>query len=321
MPLQIEVSGVAPLRCLLCLLLALTPLWSQPLGRSRGSLAVFYYAQNEAAAGVALDAASSALPALESALGIHYAKPSDRPSIRLDIARSQDDFNRLVGTAMKPWVQGVALGRERRIVLKALLPPTLRRVTAHELTHILLDELAAELHAEPPRWLHEGLAKYAADDFSEGDREVLGQAVVQRRLLTIAQMEQAFRGKREQVELAYAQSYTLVDYLHGLRSDGGLTQFLRELALTGDTDRALLRTYGLTRPDIELAWHAKIQEMYLSHGLPFLSEGIILLTMGVLFLVVHAVNTRRRRLIRERLQEEERLRRMFLLDDRPHDDS
>ncbi|MEN6305839.1 MAG: peptidase MA family metallohydrolase [Armatimonadia bacterium] len=311
---------MAPLRYL-CLLLALTPLWAQPLGRSRDSLTVYYSPQDEVAAGVVLDAASSGLPILESALGLHYSRASDRRQIRIDIVRSQDEFNRLVGTTMKPWVQGAALGGQRRIVLKSLLPQTLRLVTVHELTHVLLDELATELHADPPRWLHEGLAKYAADDFSEGDREVLGQAVVQRRLLTIAQVEQAFQGKREQVELAYAQSYTLVDYLHGLRSDGGLKQFLGELALTGDTDRALLRTYGRTRPEIETAWHQKIQEMYLSHGLPFFTEGIILLIMGVLFLIVHGVNTRRRRLIRERLQEEERLRRMFLLDDRSHHDS
>ncbi len=311
-----QVSAVATLArraswwCLPALLAACqltSPCLAQLRGLQKGNLTAYYEARDEEFAEEALHAAVAALPTLQDALGI---RSEHSPAISLIVTRDDQQFDGYVGEKMPPWVQGVALPG-RRIVLRTLAPAVMRTVTAHELTHVLLDEIADGVGIDPPRWLHEGLAKYAADDFSQADREVLGRAVLEGRLLSLEQLDTAFGGEREQVSLAYAESYTFVRFLHDRRPDGGIAQLLRNLGLTHDMSRALLRTYGRTEPELEKAWLQQVSRDYLRHGLPFPGELLILVAMGVLFLLVHLANRRRRRAIRARLQEEERLRRIF----------
>ncbi len=280
---------------------------AQLRGLEKDGLIVFYEPPHEDAARQALMAAAEALPTLESALGLLH-NPQRRISIIL--AGTQRDFERYAGQQMKPWTLGVALPG-RRIVVKMLSPSSLRRVLVHELTHVLLEETAQQYGVEPPRWLHEGLAKLAADDFSQKDREILGQAIVQGRLLSLEELDEAFAGSWEKASLAYAQSYTFVRFLDNLRPAGGLADFLHNLALTQSVSRALLRTYGAPRETLEKAWLEQIQREYLRHGLPAPGDLALLLLLGGLFLVVHLLNRRRRRIIRQRLQEEERLRRIL----------
>jgi hypothetical protein len=272
---------------------------------------VSYNREDEAFARTALDAAKTVLPTLAGALGLSRERPGRELPIRIDIARRNRDFDQLVGQKTKPWVEGMALGGERRIVLKTLAPAVMRTVTAHELVHVLLDTAAQELGVEPPRWLHEGLAKLSADDFTQNDREVLGQAVLDHKLIPLSQLDAAFGGNSDQESLAYAESYTLVRFLHELQPGGGVKQLLANLALTGDVNRALLRTYGQPAVQLEREWLQQTQTTYLKHGIPLTVELGIFAAMAVLALAAYAVQAGRRRLIRERLQEDERLRRMF----------
>ena len=100
-------------------------------------------------------------------------------------------------------------------------------------------------------------------------------------------------------------------YLHELQPGGGLAQFLRDLGYTGDVDRALLRTYGKPAKVLESAWLQQVGGEYLKHGLGPFSDTWIFAVMAVIFVGVYFVHRRRARLIRERMQEDERLRRMF----------
>ncbi len=149
---------------------------------------------------------------------------------------------------------------------------------------------------------------------------MLGQAVRERRLIRLADLEAAFRGNREQVALAYAQSYTLVRYLYELQPGGGLGDFLENLALTNDVNRALLRTYGKTAPELEAAWLQQVRDEYRGHGWDLVTESLIFGAMALLFVVVYLISLRRRREIRERLQEEDNLRRMFAVVDDDEDE-
>jgi len=283
---------------------------AQLRGLEKDGLIVFYEPPHEDAARQALMTATEALPTLESALGLLH-NPQRRISIIL--AGTQRDLARYAGQQMKPWTLGVALPG-RRIVVRMMSPSSLRRVLVHELTHVLLEEITTQYEVEPPRWLHEGLAKLAADDFSQREREILGRAIVHGRLLSLEELDEAFLGTWEQASLAYAQSYTFVRFLDNLRPAGGLADFLHNLALTQNISRALLRTYGAPREALEKAWLEQIQQEYLRHGLPAPGDLALLLLLGGLFLVVHSLNKRRRRKIRQRLQEEERLRRIWGLD-------
>jgi hypothetical protein len=323
-PLPREVPGMAALGRV-CLVLVLAGLATAVAAQSGlrslrdAGVTVYFQERDERFAVVALEAAVAALPTLEVALLESPPRPDERPSISIQVVRSMDEFNRIVGQPMKPWTQGVALPG-RRIVVQTLAPVTMKVVVAHELTHVILDEVAERLDVEPPRWLHEGLAKLSTQDFTENDREVLGQAVREGRLIRLADLETAFGGNREQVALAYAESYTLVRYLYELQPGGGLGSFLKNLALTGEVNRALLRTYGKTAAELEAAWLQQVRDEYRGHGWDLVTESLIFAVMALLFVVVYLISLRRRREIRERLQEEDHLRRMFAVVDDDDDD-
>ncbi len=80
-----------------------------------------------------------------------------------------------------------------------------------------------------------------------------------------------------------------------------------DLSSTGDLDRAFVRTYGLTRQQIEGEWLAQIRGEYLVAGMPLSTELLIGSIMGSLFLIGVIVQVRRRKAIRRRMEEEERL--------------
>ena len=277
-------------------------------GMATAHVVVYYDPADEQTARIAAEAAEEALPMLTGALGLAIDDLEQRP-IRIDIARTYRAMNELVGRPMSPWVRGVALPG-RRIVVKSLIEPVLREVVAHEVTHVLLEETLGEQGIEVPRWLHEGLAQFANQDLSPGYRQVLGEASVAGRLMDIEQMEAAFSGSKAEVALAYAQSYTLARFLHELEPDGGFRTYLQHLQVTGDPDRAFIRTYGMTRQEIERKWRTQVRIEFLRDGIPLTAEVVIFGAMAVLVIVALLAQKRRRRIIRERLQEEERLRRI-----------
>jgi len=136
-------------------------------------------------------------------------------------------------------------------------------------------------------------------------KRVLGHAAVANELMDIAATEQAFSGTSQQVALAYAQSYTLVEYLHGLRPRGGIGAFIENLSITADLDRAMIRTYSMTRGEIEREWLQRIRSEYLNAAFPPHAELVIFAAMALLFLGVVVVQKRRRAAIRRRMMIEE----------------
>ena len=145
---------------------------------------------------------NEALTRLERMLDIELEERVD-----VYIVRSQDEFNDLTGGQNKPWIIGRALPGRMRLVVKPMGPQRLPPLLAHELAHIMLDLRMGEKAYVLPRWLHEGIAKYAANDFDAADRQVIGQAALADELLTLDELE-AFGGDRDE-GACIRESYTL----------------------------------------------------------------------------------------------------------------
>lgn len=271
-----------------------------------------YWPQLQTQADQTAAAAQAALPRLRQALDL---PPGERIDIHL--ARTTKEFRRLTGGSDPNLVLGEAFPEQRRIVLQPLTGEPLRRLVVHELMHILLQDKVAETGANPPRWLHEGLAKYAAEDFSPTDRMLLTDAVNRGKLIPLRELDRAFSGTPEQVSLAYAESYTLVEFLAHLEPARGLGPFLRQLGQVGDVERALLRAYNLTPEAFAEQWRRHVLLEYL--GRSNQEVGTILIWAGivVLFLLLVAQRLRRSREIRRRLEEEERARERMSMWDFP----
>ncbi len=174
----------------------------------------------------------------------------------------------------------------------------------------MLQRKLDETGAIAPRWLHEGLAKYATGDLPMEERELLGQAAVDGKLLHISELEAAFNGSPQQVSLAYAQSYTLVDYLASREGKAGLSGFLEELGNVGEVDRALVRTYQMPISQLEEQWLHQITRVYLPQRSPHILDNWVWIAIVVLFVAAVTTRLARARAIRRRMQEEERLRQL-----------
>ncbi len=252
---------------------------------------------------VVAQAAEAAIDPLCGALDIEFGE-----MVEIRLFTSRTEMFATFGAEPRPYVMGLALPKRSQILLGVVGDDPLARTTTHELAHIMLyRKFGSEMPADQPRWLHEGVAQIASAKLSTDQGRVLGRAAVGDELMDIEQMELAFAGTSEQVALAYAQAYTLVQYLHHLRPEGGIAALVSNLSTTGDLDRAFIRTYGRTKAEIEATWLAQTRTQYLSAGIPLSGEFLIFGAMAVLFIVAVVIQSRRRAAIRLRLQEEEEL--------------
>ena len=274
--------------------------------RGTDEVRILYWPADEEQALRAEQAATVAVHQLQHALG---TKLEDR--VQIEICQTQREFDERVGERSAPWIIGRAFPAGNRVVVKALGPERIGALVAHELCHIMLERKLDQTGARAPRWLHEGLAKYATADLPLEDQQVLSQAAAADELLTIAELEEAFAGPSEKVTLAYAQSYTLVRYLAELGPEAGLGRFLAELGRVGEVRRALLRVYDQPLEQLEREWLDDVRRAYLGRGIMDKGGAIIWVAMAGLFLVAVGAKLYRARRIRRRMREEEQIRELL----------
>ena len=284
------------------------PASEQPQWRARGTeqFRIIYRPADEDQARIAQRAATVALGRLQRALDIEL-----EGRVEIKLCHTQQEFNEFVGEKSVPWVMGRAFPRENRVVVKALGPQRIGKLVAHELCHIVLERKLEQTGAPAPRWLHEGLAKYATEDLPMPDQQTLSHAVAADELLNLDELEKAFAGPVEKVNLAYAQSYTLVRYLAELNPGEGLGQFLEELGRVGAVDRALVRAYHQPVAQLEQQWLAQVRRAYMGRGMMDKYGAIIWIGMVGLFAVVVVIKLSRAGAIRRRMQQEERLHQLL----------
>lgn len=266
-------------------------------------LRVLYWPRHDDLARLARETGEEALGQLRRLLN---AEPQGR--IDVYIVRSQAEFEELAGSKHSTWVVGLALPRRGTILLKPVGPQRLPKLLAHELAHIMLDASVGASGENLPRWLHEGIAQYAADQWDRAQARTVARAALARELLTLDELDPAFAGKQDQVNLAYAQSYTLVVYLASLRPGLGITPLLDEIKKGRDVRTAIGRAYRTPVPEIEEKWLEQTRTAHLAEALPPLSEmivgGLFLLAFGVAVILMRRRSAR----IRRRMEEEERMR-------------
>ncbi len=123
---------------------------------------------------------------------------------------------------------------------------------AHEYVHLVVDRVSG---GSCPRWLDEGLAQFLTQNQTPKDRRILARARAQSALLPLEAIEGDFAALElpALVDLAYSQSYSLVEYLAEIMGDDGLGDLISELSAAGGLDRALA-AYGLSLTGVESSW-------------------------------------------------------------------
>ena len=191
---------------------------------------------------------------------------------------------------------GVAYPARGLVLLSLTAPetwefPDLERVLTHELSHIAL--FRAVRGRSVPRWFVEGLAITQAGENDLTRVRTLWTATLSDQLLPLEALSGAFPSRPYAVNVAYAQSADLVDFLlsqkYGARSFRALLKSLREGSRFEDS---VLASYHESLPSVERRWRRRLEERFSTLPLIFSGTGVWLL--ATLLLVAAYVRRRRR---------------------------
>jgi len=299
---MVPVPNFALIACLLWAASAGAAEWQSLTGQHFVAL---YHEGQRPQADLAIAEADHLVERVKGDLGV---EPGDRAEIV--ICRTHAEFEREIGRSLGIWILGIAEPERNRIVIKQESLSGMRALVRHEAVHLLVGKALGEADAAAPRWLQEGAAKYYADDWSVADREALADARKAKHLYSIDELAE-FPTRAQQSAVAYAESYVLVEYLASLDPKRGLTGFLAEFRKTRRVDRAFVRAYGLSQQQVQEGLDQAIEVK--TRGLPmaWAVETLIFFAMALIFVAGYLRVRRRSRAIRERMEQEELLERLF----------
>jgi hypothetical protein len=134
---------------------------------------------------------------------------------------------------------------------------------AHEMAHLVVHQVTMNGYGIVlPNWLDEGLAMYAEGELSSDLASRLSKAVKLGGLDSVQTLSSSFPADTAGATLAYAESYSLVEYL--LENKGGRENMLELLgAIRGGSgyEEALVEVYALSIGQLDFQW-----KQYLTAG-------------------------------------------------------
>lgn len=183
----------------------------------------------------------------------------ERVPFRVNVHESRDSMPGHLVRHLHPGSAGFAMLGQHQIHLvwgeMRRLGVAPQGVVTHELVHELLDQWAAPRGADVPRWFHEGLAQTLAGDTYLGAREedVLWRLAA-RRTAAFGDLREGFPLDPEDLQAAYAQSYSYVSWLVKTFGVGTLLKAARDLGDSVAFDRALVWATRRTTLQLEDGW-------------------------------------------------------------------
>ncbi len=217
-------------------------------------------------AGEALEKAFTALVADFSGIGEgEMAEPKE--PVRVEIYGEIADLSRVSTLTLKEIETSgtIALCKWNRLMIvspRALVRgyPWLDTLT-HEYTHFIISRVSRNT---VPIWLHEGLAKFeerrwrgpSGGGLTPTMEHLLSSALQKKRFITFEQMypSMAKLPSQEDTALAFAEVYTVVEYLHGKAGWPGIRKLIGEMSGGAGDARAVAATLGMPYPEFDRAW-------------------------------------------------------------------
>ena len=144
-----------------------------------------------------------------------------------------------------------------------------------------------------PTWLDEGLAMYAEGELDLAFVTFLNNAVVEDTLISVRSLSSPFSAFAEESFLAYAQSYSLEEFLINQHGKNKMFELLNTFKEGSGYDEALLRVYGFDMDELNALWQDYIAPQDLTveaegKGIsPVMVGAIVALSVG--FIVMFAV--------------------------------
>jgi hypothetical protein len=145
------------------------------------------------------------------------------------------------------------------------LTAPLSRTLHHELFHAALDAVSPSVSY--PAWVNEGIAEWfeyrtvGVRTLPARGREILAQLAAQNALLPLQTLSLPNYARLDNngAQVAYLQSYAMIDYLVRGGGERSLPRFLDELVRSRDPNRALQRVYRVDVRELEAGFLSELR--------------------------------------------------------------
>lgn len=182
-------------------------------------------------------------------------------SIGIYVYANDTDFSNAI-PEIPDWAGGVAFP-EYSIILFAAAPEDIgwgQMIEAHEITHVLVSHFTfnCKKPGKVPTWLSEGLAVFNEGWRSFSPHDLPQEAIDNDTLISVRALSKAFPVNEAEVNLAYQESYSLVNYLFEDYGRGKMIALFEALRDGATDDEALQAVFGFNTDGLEDAWRARI---------------------------------------------------------------
>lgn len=205
----------------------------------------------------------------------------------------------LPGGTAPAWASGLAypaLGLVIVDVQASARGGSAAQVLRHEIAHVALARAGG---GRLPRWFSEGFAILHAGEWSFSRSATLARAVGADALLPVADLERGWPSSPTDVDLAYAQSVSLVTFLLRVEDGAAVRRLVAQLGTGHPFDTAFAAAFGQPVAGAEIDWKRSLRSRWGWLPVAFdpnLAWGLaaVLLVLGALRIRLH----RKRRLAR-----------------------
>jgi hypothetical protein len=226
---------------------------------TQGKINLYWYGQNQSFGQAVMSEAQTALTTLASDTG---ATPNK--TINISVYTSTQDYSASVMGAPE-WSGGEELPQYNS-VLVIIRPNSLDSDlpgVAHELTHVIVDQITFNPYNSIPFWLNEGLAvhiQFSNSNIPAQFTSALSSGIANNNLISIRSLSDPFSAYADKANLSYAESVSVVTYLINQYGAAKMNQFLSSFEQGMAYDDALQASYGFNMDGLYTQWKASVQK-------------------------------------------------------------
>jgi hypothetical protein len=173
-------------------------------------------------------------------------------------------------------------------------------IIPHELVHVYVTRMLKGNAIRLPLWMHEGLAKYLADDWTGPDAELLADTAASGQIMPLERISRAFPTDDHGLAVAYVESYSAVRYMSEKFSPQAILDLFGELEKNEPFEMAMFNSLGQEPAKFDEDWQAFLWDKY---GTMRWAKNISTAASGTMAIL--AIFAFRARLIKKRRKAEE----------------
>jgi len=222
---------------------------------TRDGVTLYWYSFGESFIQELLNEAVAGLERLSAEAGVSYIIP-----MKIFIYDSKRDMDPALPQKSETYTQQtVTLGVRLTSEIMLLLGnhPEVKETIVHELSHMVIHQLAEGPFGDLPAWLDEGLAMYAEGALPERYLSTLNSAIRRDELISVRSLS-SYSGDPSQVTIFYAESWSIVKYLLDTYGREKMSELLKVFKEGSRYDDALQKIYGFDMDGLDAQWRLSL---------------------------------------------------------------